>query len=114
MHRPIIVGSTSTPLSPAERLSAPPDHTHRWTVAVRSAASNPILPLAALVGRDGGSGAPAAEAEGISTRGRDTETDFHKMIGGKDDISHFIKRVQFKLHDTYPQPTRSAYEGFLP
>ncbi len=48
---------------------------------------------------------------GISTRGRETEADYHKMVGGKDDISYFIKRVQFKLHETYPQPTRSAWYG---
>lgn len=30
------------------------------------------------------------------------------MVGNKDDISHYIKRVQFKLHDTYPQPTRNV------
>lgn len=33
------------------------------------------------------------------------------MVGGKDDLSHFVKRVQFKLHETYPQSTRS--ESFL-
>lgn len=50
-----------------------PEHTHRWTVAVRSAASVP--------GSD--------------------------QVGGADDLSYFIKRVTFKLHDTYPTPTRS-------
>jgi YEATS domain-containing protein 4 len=44
----------------------------------------------------------------MSTRGRDSETDYHKMVGGKDDISHFIKRVQFKLHETYPQSQRNV------
>jgi YEATS domain-containing protein 4 len=35
------------------------------------------------------------------------------MVGGKDDISHFIKRVQIKLHETYPQSTRSEYLFFF-
>lgn len=26
---------------------------------------------------------------------------------GENDISHFIKKVQFKLHDTYANPLRS-------
>jgi YEATS domain-containing protein 4 len=51
----------------------------------------------------------AAASSGVSTRGREHETDYHKMVGGKDDISHFIKRVQFKLHETYAQSTRSKY-----
>lgn len=132
IHRPILYGSTSTPLTPAEKLAAPPDHTHKWTVAVRSAASHPLPSLAAISGAPanaslekgseigavnaaaGASGfntpstpTAAASAATISTRGRDQEHDYHKMVGGKDDISHFIKRVQFKLHDTYPQPTRN-------
>jgi len=32
-------------------------------------------------------------------------------IGGEDDLSYFIKKVSFKLHDTYPNPTRSACGG---
>ncbi|KAF6761986.1 yeats family protein [Ephemerocybe angulata] len=28
-------------------------------------------------------------------------------VGGADDLSYFIKRVTFKLHDTYPTPTRN-------
>jgi YEATS domain-containing protein 4 len=30
------------------------------------------------------------------------------VVGGADDLSYFIKRVTFKLHDTYPTPNRSA------
>lgn len=103
-------------------LSSPPEHTHKWTVAVRSAASNPLPPLnqkeLAMVGSNlnpangsqDGAGlqeGTAAEQSRISTRGRETETDYHRLVGGKDDISHFIKRVQFRLHETYPSPTRS-------
>lgn len=118
IHRPILYGSTSTPLTPAEKLAAPPDHTHKWTVALRSAASHPLPSISAISGLENStselSATPAAadtasgSAATISTRGRDQEHDYHKMVGGKDDISHFIKRVQFKLHDTYPQPTRNV------
>ena len=61
-------------LTPKEREAlTTPDHTHRWTVAIRSAAS-----------------APDAE-----------------IVGGADDLSYFVKRVTFKLHDTYTNPNRS-------
>jgi YEATS family len=74
VHRPIIYGNTATVLTPEEKASLTfPDHTHRWTVAVRSAAS-------------------AADSD---------------IVGGADDLGYFIKRVAFKLHDTYPNPTRS-------
>ncbi|EPS98762.1 hypothetical protein FOMPIDRAFT_1164885 [Fomitopsis schrenkii] len=73
IHRPIIYGNTAVVLTQKERETLPtPDHTHRWTVAVRSAAS------------------------------ADSET-----VGGKDDLSYFVKRVTFKLHDTYTVPTRT-------
>lgn len=143
IHRGILIGNTATPLSEAERIVSAPDHTHKWTVAVRSVASHP-LPVISEADQMGlassskgshqnvegsGSGAntatttaPAnganterevsvsgtpAPSTGVSTRGRESETDYHKMVGGKDDISHFIKRVQFKLHETYPQHTRN-------
>ncbi|KII94665.1 hypothetical protein PLICRDRAFT_47691 [Plicaturopsis crispa FD-325 SS-3] len=74
IYRPIIYGNTATVLTPEERETlASPDHTHRWTVAVRSAASAP-------------------------------DSD---IVGGADDLSYFIKRVTFKLHDTYTNPTRN-------
>ncbi|KAJ8087092.1 NuA4 histone H4 acetyltransferase complex and the SWR1 complex subunit [Marasmius tenuissimus] len=75
IFRPIIYGNTATLLTPEERKNGvnPPDHTHKWTVAVRSAASV-------------------------------TDSD---IVGGADDLSYFIKRVTFKLHDTYANPTRN-------
>ncbi|KAI0322490.1 yeats family protein [Amylostereum chailletii] len=74
IHRPIIYGNTATVLAPEERQTLPhPDHTHRWTVAVRSASSDPES----------------------------------NIVGGADDIGYFIKRVSFKLHDTYPTPLRN-------
>ncbi|KAI0375919.1 yeats family protein [Pilatotrama ljubarskyi] len=75
IHRPIIYGNTAWVLTQEERNALPhPDHTHRWTVAVRSAAS-----------------------------ANDSD-----IVGGADDLSYFIKRVTFKLHDTYPNPTRTV------
>lgn len=121
IHRPILIGSTATPLTPSEKLSADPHHTHRWTVAVRSAASNP-LPTHSLDERglpkprtDTSSSSsssssalnPANTGAAAGTRGRDTETDYHRHVGGKDDISHFIRRVQFKLHESFPSPVRT-------
>ncbi|KAF8897902.1 yeats family-domain-containing protein [Infundibulicybe gibba] len=74
IYRPIIYGNTATVLTPKERESlTSTDHTHKWTVAVRSAAS------------------PADSDQ----------------VGGADDIGHFIKRVTFKLHDTYSNPSRN-------
>ncbi|OCH96022.1 yeats family protein [Obba rivulosa] len=74
IYRPIIYGNTSVVLTQEEREAlGSPDHTHRWTVAVRSAASAPNSDI----------------------------------VGGADDLSYFIKRVTFKLHDTYPNPTRN-------
>ncbi|THU91881.1 yeats family protein [Dendrothele bispora CBS 962.96] len=76
IFRPIIYGNTATVLTPKEREALSPqtkDHTHRWTVAVRSAASAP-------------------------------DSD---IVGGADDLGYFIKRVSFKLHETYPNSTRN-------
>nr|VWO96102.1 N/A [Ganoderma boninense] len=75
MHRPVIYGNTAWALTQEERDELPhPDHTHRWTVAVRGAASVP-----------------------------DSDT-----VGGADDLGYFIKKVSFKLHDTYPNPNRNV------
>ncbi|KXN89481.1 hypothetical protein AN958_05643 [Leucoagaricus sp. SymC.cos] len=75
IFRPIIYGNTATVLTEKERQALPySDHTHKWTVAVRSTAS-------------------ALNSD---------------VVGGADDISHFIKRVTFKLHDTYANPSRNV------
>ncbi|GBE79817.1 yeats family protein [Sparassis latifolia] len=75
IHRPIIYGNTAVVLTQEERNAlTTSDHTHRWTVAVRSAASAP-------------------------------DSD---IVGGADDLGYFIKRVTFKLHDTYAMPTRNV------
>ncbi|WVQ74201.1 hypothetical protein IAR50_003795 [Cryptococcus sp. DSM 104548] len=78
VHRPVIYGSHARLLTEAERQLAPPGHTHRWTVFINSAASPP----------------PS-----------DTE-DIDYLPGGADDMSYFIKKVTFKLHETYATPNR--------
>ena len=75
IHRPIVYGNTASFLLPSERINK--DHTHRWTVGVRGAAS------------------PAP--------GRRGEV---QQVGGFDDIGYFVKKVSFKLHETYPSPNR--------
>jgi YEATS domain-containing protein 4 len=85
IFRPIIYGNTAQILTLDERAKHVEDkerfqHTHRWTVAVRSAASKP-----------GGS----------------------DIVGGADDLSYFIKRVTFKLHETYQIPTRRESPALL-
>ncbi|KAF5392975.1 hypothetical protein D9757_001143 [Collybiopsis confluens] len=78
IFRPIIYGNTATLLTADEKDKYPAEHTHKWTVAVRSAASAP--------GSD--------------------------IVGGADNLAYFIKRVSFKLHDTYANPTRSKLGGW--
>ncbi|KAI0751059.1 yeats family protein [Daedaleopsis nitida] len=74
IHRPIIYGNTAYVLTQKEREALPsPDHTHRWTVALRSPSSAP-------------------------------DSD---VVGGADDLSYFIRRVNFKLHDTYANQNRT-------
>jgi len=72
VHRPFIFGNTAYLLG--EKETAPSGHTHKWTVAVRSATSSP-------------------------------DSD---IVGGADDLGYFIKRVTFKLHDTYPNAVRNV------
>ncbi|KAJ7130987.1 yeats-domain-containing protein [Mycena filopes] len=47
----------------------------------------------------------------VAVRGAASAPD-QDIVGGADDLSHFIKRVTFKLHDTYPNPSRSAWGEF--
>lgn len=100
-------------------MSADPMHTHKWTVAVRSAASNPlpshlidenssVAGPSTLTSVPNGPQPSTSSGAAAGTRGRGDETDYHKHVGGKDDISHFIRRVQFKLHDSFPQPVRTC------
>jgi YEATS domain-containing protein 4 len=60
-------------------MRCPADHTHQWTVALRSVASQP-------------------------TNGDEPGA----IVGGKDDLSHFIRRVTFKLHESFASPNRGT------
>ncbi|MBW0503130.1 hypothetical protein O181_042845 [Austropuccinia psidii MF-1] len=82
IHRPIVYGSAATLIPVAERI-VNPDHNMRWTVAVRSAASPPP-------------DSPILQSRSIP----------QDVIGGCDDLSYFIRKVSFKLHDSYPNPLR--------
>lgn len=87
IHRPIVYGNTAVLLTASERETLTNnDHTHRWTVGVRSASSYP--PTAGM------------------KRGNVNEV---QEVGGMEDISYFVKKVVFKLHETYPSPVRSEY-----
>lgn len=87
--RPIVYGNVAVLMKPEERVS---EHTHKWTVAVRSAASPEPS---------------AAPHEHLESDRAATATETVQAIGGQDDISYFVRRVTFKLHDTYANPTRS-------
>ncbi|KAI9618060.1 hypothetical protein KEM48_006847 [Puccinia striiformis f. sp. tritici PST-130] len=82
IHRPIVYGSVATAIPVEERLNNP-EHNMRWTVAVRSATS------------------PPPDSPILAQR-----TIPEDIIGGCDDLSYFIKKVSFKLHDSYPNPLR--------
>ncbi|GJN91809.1 hypothetical protein Rhopal_004832-T1 [Rhodotorula paludigena] len=75
--RPIIYGNSTVLLTEQERAEAG-DHTHRWTVGVRSAASPPYA-----------------------------NPHPNQQIGGADDISYMIKKVTFKLYETYKNALRT-------
>ncbi|CAH7669583.1 hypothetical protein PPACK8108_LOCUS4222 [Phakopsora pachyrhizi] len=82
VHRPILYGSVAT-MIPVEERIANPDHNMRWTVALRSATSPP----------------PDSDI----LKQRSIEGD---IMGGADNLSHFIKKVSFKIHNSYPNPLR--------
>jgi hypothetical protein len=72
---------------------APNSDTHTWTVFVRSAAS------------------PLVDSK---SRERERALDEELLPGGADDMSHFLKRVSFRLHDSFPTPLRSASDPSPP
>lgn len=56
-----------------------------------------------------GKGRARYEGEGLA------EEDVDFITGGADDLSWLIKRVTFRLHETYPQPNRGksvSFKGF--
>nr|WVH01938.1 AF-9-like protein [Naematelia aurantialba] len=83
VHRPVIYGSHARLLTDAERELAPPGHTHRWTVFFTSATSPP----------------PSSGPDTLSE-------DVDYLPGGADDLSYLVKKVTFRLHETYPNPSR--------
>jgi YEATS domain-containing protein 4 len=94
--RQIVYGNTATLLDPPIG-----DHTHRWTVAVRSAAGPPpnhymkvrasVFDLQERMPVDMGSQRGGGDVQ---------------QIGGSDELP-WIKKVTFRLHETYANPTRS-------
>jgi transcription initiation factor IIF auxiliary subunit len=68
LSRAIVYGSIAYPLAASGSGTATGEHTHRWTVYVRTAAA------------------------------------------GEDELAPCLKRVQFKLHESFAQPTRSTLE----
>ena len=102
MHRPIIYGSHARLLSDAERELAPAGResfflvlshrrvdpvldTHRWTIFLTSATSPPPQP---------------GESE-----------DIDYITGGADDLSYLLKKVTFRLHETYANPSRGEHSS---
>ncbi|KAG0145234.1 hypothetical protein CROQUDRAFT_671878 [Cronartium quercuum f. sp. fusiforme G11] len=83
IHRPIIYGSVATVIPEEERIENP-SHNMRWTVAVRSATS------------------PPPDSEIFKTRKIQDD-----ILGGQDDLSKFIRKVTFKLHESYPNHIRT-------
>jgi YEATS domain-containing protein 4 len=126
IHRGIVYGSHARLLTKEEKLKAPDQRecthdvqerqysdsrnrsgrlptwhaftdTHKWTVFFASAASPP--PKIKHKGKGKGK---ADEVE---------PDDINYIPGGADDLSWLIKRVTFKLHETYHQPNRG--ENFI-
>ncbi|KAL7418471.1 NuA4 histone H4 acetyltransferase complex and the SWR1 complex subunit [Cryptotrichosporon argae] len=85
VHRPIIYGSHARLLTDEERATAPTGHTHRWTVFLTSAASPP----------------PPQSSSTMPP-----PVDINYLPGGADDLSYLIKRVTFRLHETYANANR--------
>ena len=103
VHRPIIYGSHARLLTDEEKISAPPGRecspvpppclfmlrqtskdTHRWTIFLASATSAPPLK-------------PFSPTDPV---------DIDYLPGGNDDLGSFLKRVTFRLHETYTNPAR--------
>ncbi|KAJ9117549.1 hypothetical protein QFC22_004399 [Naganishia vaughanmartiniae] len=90
LHRGIVYGSHARLLTAAEKALAP-DGLFLASAATPPPSNN--VPA--------GKGQARYEQEGIIQE----DADF--ITGGADDLSWLIKRVTFKLHETYPQPNRA-------
>ena len=65
--------------------------THRWTVFLTSATSPPPK---------------------VNSSNEGPPVDMDELPGGADDLSYLIKKVTFRLHETYPNPSRGQYDIF--
>lgn len=102
-------GSHARLLTAEEAKLATPGHTHRWTVFLQSATTPPPTFRPGVnrgKGKGTGKGKGKAE-EGEEVEVEDEDDDF--ITGGADDLSWLIKRVTFRLHETYPSPNRREY-----
>lgn len=93
-------------------LTVPAD-THTWTVFVRSAASPNTDSSKTTTTTSSSSAQAAATAAASAARDR-SNADDDLLPGGADDMSYFLKRVSFRLHDSFPTPLRSASRFCLP
>lgn len=90
IHRSIIYGSHARLLTPDEQKLAPTGHTHRWTVFLTGATAPP----------------PTESTATGTTPDEPIQTDIDYLPGGLDSLGYLIKRVTFRLHETYPSPNR--------
>lgn len=93
-------GNDAVLLTSEERAALPAgrkEHTHRWTVALRSAASP-----------EPSSSSTSKPTQGESADQKQPQSPQQPArFGGADDYSYFIKKVQFKLHETIPNSLRT-------
>lgn len=61
--------------------------THKWTIFLASAATPPPAPRSS---------------------NEPPPVDMDYLPGGADDLQYLVKRVVFRLHETYPNPNRSV------
>ncbi|WVR00256.1 hypothetical protein IAU59_007399 [Kwoniella sp. CBS 9459] len=102
VHRPIIYGSHARLLTEEEKALAPIGHTHRWTVFFTSASTPPPNPSAS----SSSSKHPISAITQDQNADPQANVDMDYIPGGQDDLSYLIKKVTFKLHETYPNPNR--------
>lgn len=99
ISRPILYGNTATPLTEEEKANpdVSPDHTHSWTIFVRS----PVLDMKA----DAASISRVKNKLAVATNKKEASPapENNHELG-------FIKKVVFKLHDTYANSTRTIEE----
>lgn len=102
VYRPFIFGSVAQKIDPADRpANIPAEHTHQWTVYVRPVPDSSLPPSAieASLPRS----KPALQSRyALSNSSSKTGTQ-----PAPTDLQPWLKKVQFKLHETYPQSLRT-------